>query len=113
MRHAFHAGHAALGEEDYFSRGDGSLPPISWLIAPFSLSGHEHSTVVLFHFHARHPRETDPLPEPAATLLPEIERLALLAAITSQLTSTLDVDEALRRLVTLVVPRLADWAIST
>lgn len=109
MRQAFHAGHAALGDEDYFAHGDGSLLPISWLIAPFGLSGHEGSTLILFH--ARHPRETDPLPEPAATLLPEIERLALLAATTSQLTSTLDVDEALRRLVTLVVPRLADWAI--
>ncbi|KOV74477.1 DNA-binding protein [Streptomyces sp. NRRL WC-3618] len=109
MRQAFHAGHAALGDEGYFACGDGSLLPISWLITPFSLAGHEPSTLILFH--ARQARETDPRTEPVATLLPEIERLTLLAATTSQLTSTLDVDEALRRLVTLVVPRLADWAI--
>ncbi|MDX3452171.1 SpoIIE family protein phosphatase [Streptomyces sp. ME02-8801-2C] len=110
MRQAFHAGYAAMGEEEHFARGDGSLLPVSWLIAPFSPGGHEPSTLVLFHA-ARPARETAPLPEPEATLLPEIERLALLAATTSQLTSTLDVEEALRRLVTLVVPRLADWAI--
>ncbi|MDW4903965.1 SpoIIE family protein phosphatase [Streptomyces sp. ADMS] len=109
MRQAFHARRAAQGEQDYFARGDGSLLPISWLIAPFDLGGHERSTLVLFH--ARHSREADPRPEPEAMLLPEIERLALLAATTSQLTSTLDAEEALRRLVTLVVPRLADWAI--
>ncbi len=36
-------------------------------------------------------------------------RLALLAEATSQLASTLDVDEALRRLAELVVPQIADW----
>ncbi|MFH0177930.1 SpoIIE family protein phosphatase [Streptomyces cacaoi] len=109
MRQAFHAGRTAQAEEDYFARGDGSVLPISWLITPFDLRECEGGTLVLFH--ARQPRESDPRPEPAATLLPELERLALLAATTTQLTSTLDVDEALRRLVTLVVPRLADWAI--
>ncbi|QJT06265.1 SpoIIE family protein phosphatase [Streptomyces asoensis] len=109
MRQAFHAGRTAQAEEDYFALGDGSVLPISWLIAPFDLRGCERGTLVLFH--ARQPRDTDPRPEPTATLLPELERLALLAATTTQLTSTLDVDEALRRLVTLVVPRLADWAI--
>ena len=41
----------------------------------------------------------------------DLERLALLAETTTRLTSTLDVDEALRRLVDLVLPRLADWAV--
>ncbi|ELP64974.1 SpoIIE family protein phosphatase [Streptomyces turgidiscabies] len=113
MRQAFHARRTAQAEEDYFARGDGSLLPISWLITPFDLGAHdldeyEHSTLVIFH--PRHPRAPS-LPQPEAALLPEIERLALLAATTTQLTSTLDVEEALRRLVTLVVPRLADWAI--
>ncbi|MET7654568.1 SpoIIE family protein phosphatase [Streptomyces sp. NPDC005486] len=109
MRQAFHAGRTAQGEEDHFAHGDGSVLPISWLITPFGLDGPEHCTLVVFH--ARRPGETDARPAPAAALLPELERLALLAATTTQLTSTLDVDEALRRLVTLVVPRLADWAI--
>ncbi|MFJ9019995.1 SpoIIE family protein phosphatase [Streptomyces sp. NPDC102259] len=109
MRLAFHAGRTAQAEEDHFACGDGSVLPISWLITPFDLPEGAGSTLVLFH--ARHPREADTRPEPAATLLPDLERLALLAATTTQLTSTLDVEEALRRLVTLVVPRLADWVI--
>ncbi|MFE7928565.1 SpoIIE family protein phosphatase [Streptomyces sp. NPDC057456] len=109
MRLAFHAGRTAQAEEDHFARGDGSVLPIAWLITPFDLRECAGSTLVLFH--ARHPREADTRPEPAATLLPDLERLALLAATTTQLTSTLDVEEALRRLVTLVVPRLADWVI--
>lgn len=76
---------------------------------PLDFTGLENCTLVIFH--PRHLEETDTAPAPAATLLPELERLALLAATTTQLTSTLDVDEALRRLVTLVVPRLADWVI--
>ncbi|MET8170404.1 SpoIIE family protein phosphatase [Streptomyces sp. NPDC005329] len=109
MRLAFHAGRTAQAEEDHFARGDGSVLPIAWLITPFDLRECAGSTLVLFH--ARRPREADTQPEPAATLLPDLERLALLAATTTQLTSTLDVEEALRRLVTLVVPRLADWVI--
>ncbi|NEA63376.1 SpoIIE family protein phosphatase [Streptomyces sp. SID12488] len=109
MRQAFHAGRTAQADEDYFVRGDGSLLPISWLITPFDLADHEPSTLVLFQ--PRHLRGPDSAPQPATTLLPELERLTLLAATTTQLTSTLDAEEALRRLVALVVPRLADWAI--
>ncbi|MDR6974340.1 PAS domain S-box-containing protein [Streptomyces sp. 3330] len=109
MRQAFHAGRTAQAAEDYFADGDGAVLPISWLIAPFALGACERGTLVLFH--SRRSQESDVRPGPTSTLLPELERLALLAATTTQLTSTLDVDEALRRLVTLVVPRLADWAI--
>ncbi|KPI32809.1 putative PAS/PAC sensor protein [Actinobacteria bacterium OV320] len=109
MRQAFHAGCTAQAEEDYFAHADGTARPISWLITPFALGECERGTLVLFH--GRKPQETDARPGQAATLLPDLERLALLAATTTQLTSTLDVDEALRRLVTLVVPRLADWVI--
>ncbi|AVV44509.1 SpoIIE family protein phosphatase [Streptomyces sp. ID05-04B] len=108
MRQAFHAGRTEQAPEDYFARGDGSLLAISWLITPYDFAGHENTTLVLFH--APHPGEAA-RPEQAPTLLPEIERLALLAATTTQLTSTLDVEEALRRLVSLVLPRLADWAV--
>ncbi|MFE6826372.1 SpoIIE family protein phosphatase [Streptomyces sp. NPDC057690] len=109
MRQAFHAGCTAQAEEDYFAHADGTARPISWLITPFALGECERGTLVLFH--GRPPQETDARPGQGATLLPELERLALLAATTTQLTSTLDVDEALRRLVTLVAPRLADWVI--
>ncbi len=109
MRQAFHAGRTAQADEDYFARGDGSVLRISWLITPFDLGDHDHSTLVLFQ--PQHLGEPHSPPLPATTLLPELERLTLLAATTAQLTSTLDAEETLRRLVTLVVPRLADWAI--
>ncbi|EGX58151.1 PAS/PAC sensor protein [Streptomyces zinciresistens K42] len=53
-------------------------------------------------------------PLPAALpvrALSELERLALLAETTAQLISNNDVDEALHRVVALVLPRLADWAV--
>ncbi|MFJ8591760.1 SpoIIE family protein phosphatase [Streptomyces sp. NPDC093598] len=110
MRHAFHAGRTAQADEDYFARADGSLLRISWLITPYDVGGRHGGTLVVFHT-PDHPQVTEPQPEPAAQPLSELHRLALLAETTAQLTSTLDVEEALRRLVTLVLPRLADWAI--
>ncbi|MFF9277052.1 SpoIIE family protein phosphatase [Streptomyces griseosporeus] len=109
VRQAFHIGTTAQVEEDYFARGDGSVLPISWLITPYDI-GDDNGTLVVFH--SCDSRQT-PEAEPGSSSAPlsELERLALLAETTTQLTSTLDVEEALRRLVTLVVPRLADWAI--
>ncbi|MFD7392269.1 PP2C family protein-serine/threonine phosphatase [Streptomyces sp. NPDC059852] len=52
-----------------------------------------------------------PSPPAAGRSLSELERLALLADTTAQLISNNDVDEALRRVVQLVLPRLADWAV--
>ncbi|MFJ9344964.1 PP2C family protein-serine/threonine phosphatase [Streptomyces sp. NPDC101237] len=53
-----------------------------------------------------------PIPSPVASRpLSKLERLALLADITAQLISNNDVDEALHRVVALVLPRLADWAV--
>ncbi|GAA2272160.1 SpoIIE family protein phosphatase [Streptomyces atrovirens] len=110
MRQAFHAGRPAQGDEDHFARADGSVLPISWLITPYGIGDRRAATLVVFHT-PEHPRDTGPRPEPTARSLSELQRLALLAETTAQLTSTLDVDEALRRLMALVVPRLADWAI--
>ncbi|MEU0030518.1 SpoIIE family protein phosphatase [Streptomyces sp. NPDC006335] len=109
MRQAFHAGRTAQADGDHFECGDGSLLPVSWLITPYVVDGRQAGTLVLVH--ARRPPETDSRPEPAAQSMPELERLALLAEATTRLTSTLDVEETLRRLVALVVPRLADWAV--
>ncbi|MEU6105763.1 SpoIIE family protein phosphatase [Streptomyces flaveolus] len=110
MRLAFHAGHPAQGEIDYFARADGSVLPISWFIAPYAVDGPDTHTLVIFH-----PREqaqsAGPHSELPAEPMSELERLALLAETTTQVTSTLNVDETLRRLVALVLPRLADWAV--
>ncbi|MEV5143427.1 SpoIIE family protein phosphatase [Streptomyces sp. NPDC052727] len=113
MRQAFHAGSPAQGHQEYFLRGDGSLLPISWTITPYDLGdtgGRRTGTLVVFHTPEQ-TASTEPRPEQAAESLTDFERLALLAETTTRLTSTLDVDEALRRLVSLVLPRLADWAV--
>ncbi|MER6347714.1 SpoIIE family protein phosphatase [Streptomyces sp. NPDC001595] len=110
MRQAFHAGRPAQADEDYFALPDGSVLPISWLITPYDIDGAHTGTLVIFHSSGQ-PHTAGPRTEPATAQLSELERLALLAEATAQLTSTLDVDEALRRLVSLVAPRLADWVI--
>ncbi|GGZ91822.1 SpoIIE family protein phosphatase [Streptomyces echinoruber] len=110
MRQAFLNGRTAQIEEDFFARGDGSLLRVGWLITPWHAGGDGAATLVLVH---RAGDAAAPAARPAAAGggLSELERLALLAETTTQLTSTLDTDEALRRLVALVVPRLADWVV--
>ncbi|KUN25249.1 DNA-binding protein [Streptomyces antibioticus] len=110
MRQAFHAGRTAQAEGEWFARGDGSLLPVNWVITPYDTGGQEASTLVVFH-GAQQPQEAGRRPELATEALTEVERLALLAQTTTQLTSTLDTNEALRRLVGLLVPRLADWVV--
>ncbi|OEJ95188.1 SpoIIE family protein phosphatase [Streptomyces thermolilacinus] len=110
VREAILAGRARQGEEQWLERGDGSLLPVSWLATPCA-AGDGTATLVVFHAEEEAAVHLpDESPEPAASLS-ELERLALLAETTTALTSTLDVDEALRRLVALAVPRLADWAV--
>ncbi|MEU0409049.1 SpoIIE family protein phosphatase [Streptomyces griseorubiginosus] len=111
MRQAFHARRTAQAEKDYFECGDGTLLTVSWMITPYEAGGPEAGTLVLVH--ALRAPETGGRPEtdPAAEPMPELERLALLAETTTRLTSTLDVEETLRRLTELVVPRLADWVV--
>lgn len=95
----------------WFARGDGSLAELCWLVTPCSAMSAGEDTAVIFYEGDPLARTVDPPPRGDRSTLPELERLALLAETTTQLTSTLDSDEALRRLVRLVIPRLADWAV--
>jgi PAS domain S-box-containing protein len=110
MRLAFHAGQPAQGEDDYFARADGTVLTVSWFIAPYAVDGDDTHTLVIFHPHEQ-AQPAGPHPVLSAEPMSELERLALLAETTTQVTSTLNVDETLRRLVALVLPRLADWAV--
>ncbi|MEU6539962.1 SpoIIE family protein phosphatase [Streptomyces sp. NPDC047000] len=110
MRQAFHAGRPAQRDEDWFERADGSLLPVSWLLAPYDLGEYGTGTLIVFHA-SDGARPCGLRAEQLAQPLSELERLALLAETTTQLTSTLDADDALRKLVALVLPRLADWAV--
>ncbi|MBO8185051.1 SpoIIE family protein phosphatase [Streptomyces spirodelae] len=107
---AYHSGRPAQGEWGWYECGDGTLLPVRWLITPCRTADGVEGAMILLHEHApgagedeREAAEEEPLSE--------LDRLALLAEVTTTLTSTLDVQEALRRLTRLVVPRLADWAI--
>ncbi|MEU6809932.1 SpoIIE family protein phosphatase [Streptomyces sp. NPDC046831] len=111
MRHAFLARRPAQTGEQWFERGDGSMLQVAWLQTPYRVEDRPSCTLVLFHSLD----EAGPLGAPqddgSTGSISELERLALLAETTTRLTSTLDVDEALGRLMRLVLPRLADWAI--
>ncbi|MEU8563417.1 SpoIIE family protein phosphatase [Streptomyces cyaneofuscatus] len=50
-------------------------------------------------------------PSSSTRTLSERDRLALLADTTAQLIYNIDVDESLRRVVDLLLPRIADWAV--
>nr|WP_037868593.1 SpoIIE family protein phosphatase [Streptomyces sp. NRRL S-813] len=97
------------GGDEWFQRGDGTLLPVAWLATPCEIGVHPSATLVLFHSAGRAGRPAQR--PPAGGRLSELERLALLAETTTLLTSTLDIHEALRHLIDLAVPRLADWAV--
>ncbi|POX54252.1 DNA-binding protein [Streptomyces sp. Ru71] len=101
--------HTDQGHDEWFERGDGTLLPVAWMATPCDIGLRPPVTLVLFHSvgHSGRPSQRPP----ASGRLTELERLTLLAETTTLLTSTLDIQEALRRLIHLVVPRLADWAV--
>jgi serine phosphatase RsbU (regulator of sigma subunit) len=100
--------HDTLG---WFARADGTLLGLSSLITPYDTRpGASGALIVLYQ--CQHPKTVHSGEAAAVTpQLTELDRLTLLADTTTQLTSTLDVDEALRRLAALTVPLLADWAV--
>ncbi|MGW5788696.1 SpoIIE family protein phosphatase [Streptomyces sp. NPDC003757] len=109
LRKALLEGCTEHGDSGRFVLGDGSLAPLSWFVTPFALDAGAPGGLVLLYEQAK--VELAKNGEEASAALTELERLALLAETTTRLTSTLDVDEALHRLVALTVPRLADWAV--
>ncbi|MFD3730977.1 SpoIIE family protein phosphatase [Streptomyces sp. NPDC058632] len=109
MRNALLAGRTERGDAEWFARGDGTLVRLSWFVAPCSAGSEGAGALVLLHGSDQGVSDEGVNEVPAP--LTELDRLALLAETTTQLTSTLDVDEAMRRLAALTVPRLADWAV--
>nr|WP_245687597.1 GAF domain-containing SpoIIE family protein phosphatase [Peterkaempfera griseoplana] len=95
---------------DWLERGDGALLPVSWVSTPVEVGAPHPGTLVIF-WSCDDPKPPGTWPRQFMSSLTELERLALLAETTTQLSSTLKVDEALNSLVSLVVPRLADWAV--
>ncbi|KND43176.1 SpoIIE family protein phosphatase [Streptomyces stelliscabiei] len=102
------SGRTGGGDREWFERGDGTLLPVTWLVTPCRLDDGAAGVAVLFYESAA---GNESLRSVDSTTLSQLDRLALLAETTTRLTSTLDADEAIARLVRLVVPRLADWAV--
>nr|WP_282088603.1 SpoIIE family protein phosphatase [Streptomyces tendae] len=109
LRKALLEGGTEHGDSERFVLGDGSLVMLSWLVTPYALDARAPGGLVLLYEPAT--VELVKADKGGTAPLTELERLALLAETTTRLTSTLDVDEALHRLVALTVPRLADWAV--
>ncbi|QSS94402.1 SpoIIE family protein phosphatase [Streptomyces sp. M54] len=109
----------------WLARGDGSRLPVRWFPLPVESGAGNGARLVAFDTDAYAPgtgdpgRDTDshgPRPRPAGSppatrALSERDRLALLADTTAQLVYNIDVDASLRRVVELLLPRLADWAV--
>ncbi|MDT0445589.1 SpoIIE family protein phosphatase [Streptomyces johnsoniae] len=105
MKQVLLAGRAAQGDHEWFERGDGSLMPVAWVVAPCRVGEGRTGAVMFFHELDESQQES------SADSMPEVDRLALLAETTTTLTSTLNTGETLQQLVRLVVPQLADWAV--
>ena len=109
MRKAILTGGTRHGDAEWFARGDGTLVRLSWLVTPYTADPDGAGALALLY----EPKQSDVRHSEGGHSAPltELDRLALLAETTTQLTSTLDADEALHRLASLTVPRLADWAV--
>ncbi|WP_182907520.1 SpoIIE family protein phosphatase [Microbispora sp. H13382] len=101
----------ARGEESTFLRGDGSLLPVSLSAAPILQGGQVLGLIVVFTDITERLNLSRQQAGHLAMLEDFNARLTLVTEITSVLTQTLEVDEALQRLGRLIVPRLADWAV--
>ncbi|MFJ8989078.1 SpoIIE family protein phosphatase [Streptomyces sp. NPDC102279] len=94
---------------NWYPRGDGTLLPGRWFSLPCEAD--EQGVVALVAFQPVEAPEPDVARPTSPRALSEGERLALLADTTAQLISNVDVHGALRRVVELMLPRLADWAV--
>ncbi|WP_328877094.1 SpoIIE family protein phosphatase [Streptomyces sp. NBC_00299] len=108
MRKALLTGDTRHGDAEWFARGDGDLVQLSWLVTPYAPGPGVTGALAMLYEPPGGVGHSD---GGHSAPLTELDRLALLAETTTQLTSTLDADEALHRLAALTVPRLADWAV--
>ena len=94
-----------------FARADDTLLPVRWAAAPTMLAASVTGSVVVFTDETTEGAETDRREAEHTALAAAHERLTLLADVTTALSSTLEVGEALHRLARITVPRLADWSV--
>ncbi|MBZ6106412.1 GAF domain-containing SpoIIE family protein phosphatase [Streptomyces olivaceus] len=110
LLHALAEGQGARGEGGTYLRGDGRLLAVSWSASPLTEDGSVQGMALLFTDATGDRRVHRERTARTRALEDLNERLSLVAEITDVLGQTLETDEALARLVRLLVPRLADWA---
>lgn len=103
-------GRTSRGNVGMFLDGDGHLVPVDWSAAPIRQHGVVAGVAVLFTDAAERLAAEERQAHHMAALEELTERLTLVTEITTVLTQAVNVEEALHRLVRLLVPRLADWA---
>ncbi|MEW9527473.1 SpoIIE family protein phosphatase [Microbispora sp. NPDC049125] len=104
------SGTAARSERSTFLRGNGTLLPVAWWAAPLRRGDRVLGVVVVFDDITERLTLSRRQADQIAALENFTARLTLVTEVTSVLTQTLEVDEALQRLGRLIVPRLTDWA---
>ncbi|MFJ8657103.1 SpoIIE family protein phosphatase [Streptomyces rochei] len=110
LLHALAEGKGAQGEGGTYLRDDGRLLAVSWSASPLT-EGSSVKGMALLFTDATGDRRVHRERTARTRALEDLnERLSLVAEITDVLGQTLETDEALARLVRLLVPRLADWA---
>ena len=104
-------GRVARSDDDFFWRADGVPLRVAWLSAPVLDDGGEVSgAVVVFADAGQRVENRAERSDRGRERTAAAERLTVLSRVSDAL-STLDMDEALRRLARLSVGRLADWCI--
>ncbi|WP_449066610.1 GAF domain-containing protein, partial [Planomonospora algeriensis] len=103
-------GLAVRGECARFLCGNGHLLPVSWSVSPVLRDGRIRAAAVLFTDATEHLEAASRQADRLAALERLAERLAATTEAGAMLARTPEVDEALRRLGRLIVPRLAEWA---
>ncbi|MFF6998992.1 SpoIIE family protein phosphatase [Streptomyces sp. NPDC008313] len=102
---------ASTGSEEYFLRGDGTLLPIIWSATALVLPGRPDGLVIVFSDFSPHRDAEERTIAYTAALEALTGRLNLLADVSSVLMShNMDATAAARRLLSLLVPELGDWA---
>ncbi|CAM5525114.1 SpoIIE family protein phosphatase OS=Streptomyces tendae OX=1932 GN=F3L20_17250 PE=4 SV=1 [Streptomyces tendae] len=110
LLHALAEGKGTRGEGGTYLRGDGRLLAVSWSSYPLTEDGSTKGVALLFTDATGDHRVHRERTARTRALEDLNERLSLVAEITDVLGQTLETDEALARLVRLLVARLADWA---
>ncbi|MET8879422.1 SpoIIE family protein phosphatase [Streptomyces rubiginosohelvolus] len=102
---------APPGDRTMLARGDGSPLPVRWLSLPLRPDAECGVRLRAFATDESWAKDLPAGRAESIRALSERDRLALLADTTAQLIYNIDVDESLRRVVQLMLPRLADWAV--